>query len=591
MHDKIIHIVNGVEDKFPEPGIPVDDAWTLMNKKLDDNHEPTGAPLNSSRFSWKLILFLIAGLGVITATIIYQSVYHKEPTGLNDTSGLDKDIHEKYGPPFVLPNREPVDSGKSHTDSSYNYLRLGTDELPPKKQILDSTDLNNQDKIAKADAAMIEKKLRTDSYPDNIRKETPLDTQNNRPKTYNNDSTTVNHRGLFDFTKKNTIEDARKKESSPFVPARVRGSNVVDKIRENQIRNIANSNPVKSNIKKTGSRESGNTERGNTGRGIHDDRKNVAYDSPTQKIKHNSHKRISTAVKSGLVGVELTDRLISISPCYPRQVLKADPMLPFGEKTSGIADNLKLAFTDSINRVLAIGNEISKLQLKDSSEKSKAGTRLKGILPGKSEYGLQWNLPVATQGASGYIAGKSGKSVPVNLIVPEIWVSRKLGRYAKSNIQLSVNFMNQYLTGEKTISDSDGAASQFDSTLVKRNISLLKLTGISPSLMYNYNFSSRWSGGIGVGYGFFGKAFLNRKTTRVSDGQLLSETFDRISKTEGEWRYFKSNLIFGKIQLSYSFQKFCAGATFLMPLKNLSNNPGRNIQGLNGQVFFRWRIK
>ena len=79
MNDKNIHINQKLDSNYPEPDVPVDDAWAEMNAMLNDPPMPPGKGGGGGirgRF-WKLFLFVI-GIGLIILTI--NQLYKKADT-------------------------------------------------------------------------------------------------------------------------------------------------------------------------------------------------------------------------------------------------------------------------------------------------------------------------------------------------------------------------------------------------------------------------------------------------------------------------------------------------------------------------------
>jgi hypothetical protein len=206
-------------------------------------------------------------------------------------------------------------------------------------------------------------------------------------------------------------------------------------------------------------------------------------------------------------------------------------------------------------------------------------------------YGLQWNVPLPLQGVSGYFTGADGNSKPYNLLIPELWLSKTLGKDKRHQIQLQINPNRQFFTGKKELTSQTGPLSIQDTTMVSRNTRLLKTSGIGVTLQYNYNFSGKWSAGAGLNFSSYGKALLSAQTVRMTDNKLLSDSLYGITRSAADWQYIKSSMLAGKLELSYQVKKIRAGIDVYIPLTNISAYPGNTIRPVNGQLFLRWAIK
>jgi len=245
---------------------------------------------------------------------------------------------------------------------------------------------------------------------------------------------------------------------------------------------------------------------------------------------------------------------------------------------------------DSLHRITV--NNISKSikpSHKDSASVKNTASR-KNKLTGFG-YGLQWNVPLPLQGVSGYFTGTDGNSKPYNLLIPELYLSKTLGKNKHHQIQLQINPNRQFFTGKKVLSSQTGPLSTQDSTLVTRNTRLLKTSGLGVTIQYNYNFNEKWSVGAGLNFSSYGKALLSMQTARTTDNKLLSDSLYGITRSAADWQYIKSSIFAGKLELSYKIKKFRAGVDIYVPFTNISANPANNIRPINGQLFLRWEIK
>jgi hypothetical protein len=203
-------------------------------------------------------------------------------------------------------------------------------------------------------------------------------------------------------------------------------------------------------------------------------------------------------------------------------------------------------------------------------------------------YGVQWNIALPLQGSKNYFTGTSGSSQPYILLVPDVWVSKQLGK--KQELLLLFSFSHQYATGDKQLAASTGRWTILDSTTVIKKLSLSKTSGISLGLQYNYNIDKNWSIGTGINYNKLSSALLNEKITGVYTGTVLSSLDLVAKKNNSDWAYLNSSFFTGKLELSYYLGKIKIGSAVFVPLSNLSSAAGNTVRPVNGQLFLRWRF-
>lgn len=220
-----------------------------------------------------------------------------------------------------------------------------------------------------------------------------------------------------------------------------------------------------------------------------------------------------------------------------------------------------------------------------SSEEKKTSKAIKQL--GLS-YGLQWNAALPLQGTKNYFSGTNGSSQPYIALIPDLWVSKQVG--PKMDLLLMVHFTNLYATGEKPLTSVKGAYSPSDTTTVTRSVSLLKTSGFSAGLQYDYHFYKRWSIGAGLNYHTLNRALVKEKTTAFYTGDLLSEYTTVAQKNGSDWLYLNASFFTGKLELSYQWRKIKTGASLYVPISDLSSVPGNRIRPVNGQLFLRWRL-
>lgn len=204
-------------------------------------------------------------------------------------------------------------------------------------------------------------------------------------------------------------------------------------------------------------------------------------------------------------------------------------------------------------------------------------------------YGLQWNVALPLQGTKSYFTGTNGSSQPYIALIPDLWLSKQFGK--KQELLLMVHLSNLYATGERPLASSKGQLSIIDTTTVTKNLLLLKTSGFTAGLQYNFQVYKRWNIGAGLNYHFLNRALLTEKTTGVYTGSVLSEYTLLAEKNGSNWLYLNSSFVSGKIELSYYLGKIKIGGSLLIPLSDMSSVPGYSIRPVNGQLFLRWRLK
>jgi hypothetical protein len=208
-----------------------------------------------------------------------------------------------------------------------------------------------------------------------------------------------------------------------------------------------------------------------------------------------------------------------------------------------------------------------------------------------SHFGLMWNLPLPIQGTDFYFSGYKGTSKPYMTLIPAIWAGH---RFNKHEILLVVNPYLQYFTGNSELSSTTSQdTTGVDTLFLKYNKTtyLHKTFGWGVGIQYNYAITPSFIIGAGVEYNFQSKALLHEKTTIQYAGQIVSDSLYGIQKSSDGWDYLNSGFLSGKFEVAWRKENFDLGANFTMPFTNLSSKPGLSIKPLNGQLFFRLKIK
>ncbi|MBK7883180.1 MAG: hypothetical protein IPJ81_04775 [Chitinophagaceae bacterium] len=179
------------------------------------------------------------------------------------------------------------------------------------------------------------------------------------------------------------------------------------------------------------------------------------------------------------------------------------PQLPVGLSASNSKNTLK-GMLDKENK-LAV----------NSSSKRNNNT-------GAINYGLQLNVNLALQNTCicNYFKDGGGKNQPLKLLIPGIWVSKRFGK--RNEVLLQFNPYQQYFTGNKLLSSiiSYPPQSSPDDALLS-TINLIKTTGLSAGIQYNYYLNSKWNIGAGIDYNIQSAALLSEQITRVHDQKIM----------------------------------------------------------------------
>ena len=204
-------------------------------------------------------------------------------------------------------------------------------------------------------------------------------------------------------------------------------------------------------------------------------------------------------------------------------------------------------------------------------------------------FGPEWYITLPLQGTHHYFTGTNGKPEPYNLLIPALWINNVFKGNHEIMIQLAP--ARQYFAGNNTLVSVTGPGSSADTTLVKRNTDLIKTGGMEAGLQYSYYLTPNLCVGAGISYYWQRKVLINRQTSRLSDGRVLSDSLYSVRKTSADGLYFNSSIWLGKMEMRYMFKKLHAGITVFIPITSLTALPRKNIRPVNGQLFLRWVIK
>jgi len=205
-------------------------------------------------------------------------------------------------------------------------------------------------------------------------------------------------------------------------------------------------------------------------------------------------------------------------------------------------------------------------------------------------YGLQWNLNILSYGFTQYFTGTNGNNQFYNFLIPGLWASKRMGN-TNNELLLQLKPAQQYFTANGIVASSIDSLSSRDSSLVQRNSSLIKTNSWYVGLQYNYQINDKWVFGGGLNFNWQTAGLVSLRTTRLSNGALVSDSLYEIKKSSAAWQYVKSTFLSARIEIAYHFKKFQLGGSLIVPVTNVLSASLNNPRPLNGHVFLRWSVK
>ena len=260
---------------------------------------------------------------------------------------------------------------------------------------------------------------------------------------------------------------------------------------------------------------------------------------------------------------------------------------PANNNSSGIR-TIKIDSLNNAEKIFIPGRQKDIPSLHTSQLVRSANKTNTGIHP-HIHFGPVWYITLPLQGTHHYFTGTNGKPEPYNLLIPALWINNVFKGNHEIMIQLAP--ARQYFAGNNTLVSVTGPGSSADTTLVKRNTDLIKTGGMEAGLQYSYYLTPNLCVGAGISYYWQRKVLINRQTSRLSDGRVLSDSLYSVRKTSADGLYFNSSIWLGKMEMRYMFKKLHAGITVFIPITSLTALPRKNIRPVNGQLFLRWVIK
>lgn len=527
MRKKNLHIKKYLNGKLPEPEVQADDAWAQMNDMLGDDNQ---TPVSSAPGSDKSKSVLKGGLGIVAVLGIVALIW------------------------FFLPGNPQKNK------AGITLEKLSQDKntaIPAHKEDKKST-LTNQGG-AKDSAGLSlspkENKIETDSSASIGKQQDKLPSDKN--------SAIITHPST-DFETGHSLSKTGKKDIN----------NRTDQADHFELEtNKSSANKFKTLLTNE-ARITGNSAAKNTRSKNLYPKSNVGIDVNDQS-QNRSKKEKATGDNSDY-GVSpennQTDNLQTISEisnnpdrAIKRIAFSIQNLTPKSAQFNNLSENL--AKIVKYNVVLP--------QQKASSSKEKKA------LFKTLHAGLEWNVTAALNNTQYIFTATDSTNKPYMLLIPGIWLTKDLTE--NQSLTLSFYANQAYFGGSKRIRRIDA------DSVFHNNINLIKATGINLSVQYNYQIISKLGVSAGISYSPLRSALAqndveNYKGTITSGSKL-------VLKKDNMNQYMKTNLFMVKTGLTFTPGRYQFGINLLIPLSNLSVTPTSSLKTMNGQLFFRFRIK
>ncbi len=522
MHDDNLHINNNPENDFPQPEIPVDQAWGQMKTRLDAEMPASNSGSSSGNMMGAGGHFLntaliVLGIGGILALSI-----------------------------LILTKKDDV--------------KKTSIEVEIENKIVISDSLSRCFNVADSNQKLSPNKAGSDKPIVVIKIE-----EENKLQEKNDLSSSVN---------KNQNRNIDVKKDLETLPKSFLG----------ELKNPHESSTIGKTLK------SDNPADTRTGEEKNSSRNREIMENETVKFYDSIDFKEVVAGNSPVVKIEIPQSTVATANSGDEKVTISG---------SGDEKETKSAFSSEVKNGAIPVNE------NDKPSESKPGTNAQTTFPtgkandktGKNEFlktshfGLMWNLPIPLQGTDFYFSGYKGTSQPYMTLIPAIWAGH---RFNKHEILLKLNPYLQYFTGNSELSsttskDTTGVDTLF--LMFNKTTYLHKTFGWGVGIRYNYEITPSFIIGTGVEYNFQSKALQREKITIQSTGQIVSDSLYGIQKSSDGWNYLNSGFIAGTFEVAWRKELFDLGACFTVPVTNLSSAPGLSVKPLNGQLFFRLKIR
>ena len=245
-------------------------------------------------------------------------------------------------------------------------------------------------------------------------------------------------------------------------------------------------------------------------------------------------------------------------------------------------------FLTSQIHVTLVSSYFKKLKERNISS-SKKGNK-QSIAKSKSlqvDYGFQWSLPVPVQGTKTYFSGTNGKSKPYNILLPQIWASKGINN--KNDLFLAINLNQQYFIHNKQLSSVTMFMAPRDTGVNK--VSLYKISGFGGTIAWNYKINNHWAASLGINYMLNRTALLDKQSTNIYTGNVISDSLYGINRHSNDWNYINKSMLAARVELFYVFNKLSLGASASVPLNSIPVFDDTKVRPFNSQLFVRWSIK
>ncbi len=605
MTDKRLNNTKELQNNYPKPSVSVDDAWKSMDNLLGPVVTPPTTSPNVSIGIKSVLLANLKTVIILSTSIIFLTVgilwWFLKPDELstlsskNEITSIQKDKFELKNMPKIESERKNSNQISIFTDSSVqnnsNHQsilekdaiglkeQLSNDILKEKKSLIDS---KNTENAASNPTISEEKRGKSIEEKDLIFKEKELNTDHKKvfAKT---DNVNVEHNNTEQKVSVNNNLSKTKSYSSSESTLFEKENKVISE-RKSPLAFTKNL-PKNESIGKVFDKEKSVTEKQNivslTSKEEYS--KNI-YRPQTQKEtvskKEKQKKEDKFKVENNEIIIPSEQKQnVQTTDLYNTKVDVKKPQLYAINR-----NNTPIIFRTSLASKLSVLQPIPF----NPTEKKKSIFQQK-INWEHYNVGLQFNSPTFFQGVSNYLSKNNDANEKLKFLIPELWISRKIGNQNKYSIILALNLNQQFYTGSNLINRSQ---KRIDTTLVNDDLKLLKVEGLSTTLKFHHNLNSRWSYDVGLSFTKNNHASLQRNVYSASGSSVFvpTDSLVTISSSSEEWKYIKSNLWTGRFEINYSVKKFDLGVMVNVPIENISTLYDYRNQPINTHLFVKWRL-
>ncbi|WP_254413273.1 hypothetical protein [Dyadobacter diqingensis] len=531
MSKKNLHIKKYLNEKLPEPEVQADDAWAQMNDMLGNNSPaPDSQVPGDSHFSSLLKggLGLIAILGIVGSIWFFLPGNNQKNKAALKSENLSQDKNT---------SQYPIRT--EHGEDTKNTLTK-RETIKDSSGSIFSPDENKNGK--KTTVSMNEQpdKLRPDKNSaiitnPSIQPKKEYFTSKSVKKGADTHTVQSGHSGS-----ESHVSSSTKFERQQKVENNVTRNNTTRNTQPNVV-------PLERSKSTDQNNKSQNRTPGDRATGLD------YSDAHIQKNTDNTGKQpISGFIENQDVSKKVA---FSVQNLTPKSV-------HFNNLSKNLAKIVKY-------------NSVTAQQKTSSSKEKKA-------LFETLHVGLEWNAASALNSTKYIFTATDSTNKPYMLLIPGIWLSKDLTE--NQSLTLSFYANQTYFGGLKRI-QRIGA----DSATFHENINLIKAAGINLSLQYNYHVISKLGVSAGVSYSPLRSALAQSDVENYL-GEILPGP-KLLLKKDNIAQYMKTNLFMVKTGLTFTPGRYQLGINLLIPFSNLSVTPTSSMKTVNGQFFFRFRIK